>query len=427
MRAKNTPALKPVLGLASLVFYGVGMILGAGVYSVVGAAAAHSGPGLWQSFAIAALVAALTGFSYAELATMHRDSGAEYAYLRRAFPKQRWVAFAIGLIVSCIGAATAATVALAFASYAQNFVAWPTGPTAFGLLSIMTALNLIGVQNLSRFNAVFTLIEASGIGLVIWLGASQGNGFGDAIFVPPVVGLLPAAALIFFSFLGFENIANLAEEAREPGKQIPRAILISICVTTVLYVLLGLAVVALLPLERLAASKAPLAEAAAMVSPLSARILSAVAMFATANTALISILAASRIIYSMARGNDLPGRFAQVSAKSGIPSLAVAFVAMLSAALLLFERLEVVAGIASLGSLSAFFSAHVALVVLRYREPKAKRPFHTPGALGRLPLLPLLGIALILVLVTRFESVVYLAFGGALAAFSVFYVLRPGR
>src|SRR5688500_7391843 len=158
------------LGLPSLTFYGIGLIVGAGIYSVIGAAAGVAGEGLWLSFAIGSVIALLTGLSYAELATMHPEAGAEFVYLREAFPRHRWAAFAVGTVLTIAVAATASTVAVAFAGYLGMFVPVPLLAAAIGVLTVVMLINIAGIAPSSWINIVFTLIEIAGLLLVISLG-----------------------------------------------------------------------------------------------------------------------------------------------------------------------------------------------------------------------------------------------------------------
>ena len=157
------PRLQKTLGLASLTFYGVGMIVGAGVYSVIGEAAGAAGDAVWLAFALGAAVALLTGLSYAEMATLFPRAGAEYVYVRRAFPSVRAAPFAVGVILVAAAAATAATVALAFAGYLAGFLDVPKWAAALVLLAILTAVNLLGMRLSSGVNATFTLLETAGL------------------------------------------------------------------------------------------------------------------------------------------------------------------------------------------------------------------------------------------------------------------------
>jgi basic amino acid/polyamine antiporter, APA family len=414
--------LKRALSLPVLIFYGVGMILGAGIYSVIGAGAAKAGESLWMSFVLSGLVALPTALSYAELTTTYPSAGAEYAFVQRAMPAQRWVPFTTGLIVALSGAATAATVALAFASYLAAFVALPPAAVALALLALASAVNIIGIQYSSWANVVFTLIEVGGLLLFIAVGVSSER-LGEALLVPPHAGVLGGAAIVFFAFLGFEHIANLAEEAKEPARDLPRAILICLGIAMALYFLVALSAVSLAPPDVLAKSDAPLAEAAGKASSRVAAALGGVALFATANTALIALLGASRVIYRMAKDGDLPKALGRVLSKRKTPWLGSIAALTAAAALLPLGGIAVVASVSSFVSLVAFISVNIALIVLRYRDPERKRPFRVPLALGRLPVLPALGAASSLLLLTQLEplaiGVSVLALGGILGLYLI--------
>jgi APA family basic amino acid/polyamine antiporter len=406
-------SLRRSLGLFSLTIYGVGIIVGAGIYSVIGAAAGLSGDALWLSFALAAAVALLSGLSYAELATAFPRAGAEYVYLRKALPEHRWVAFAVGFTVAFAGAATAATVAIAFAGYLGEL--WPVPPlaAAVALLVVATAINIIGIQQSSWVNIGLTVLEVVGLVLVIGVGLSHPN-FGATVLASPTAGLLPATALIFFVYLGFEEIANLSEEARHPSRDIPRAILLSLGVTAVLYVLVAIAVVALVPVDRLADSDSPLATAVGSVSPLLADIVGGLALFATANTVLVVFVASSRMVMAMARGRDLPRALASVQSARSTPWVAAIALLIVGLALLPLGDIALIASISSLASLTAFAAVNIALVILRVRDPDLRRPFRVPLSVGRIPLLPVFGTIAIAGLLIRFDPIVYAVTGAIL-------------
>jgi amino acid transporter len=404
-------SLKPVLGPVQLTFYAVGMIVGAGVYSVIGGAAGIAQDGLWLSFAIGALVALLTGFSYAEMATAHPIAGAEYIYIRKAAPRADWAAFGVGTIILLGGGATAATVAIGFGGYFRTFFDVPVGVSAFGLIAACTALNIWGIRESSWANMLFTLIEIGGLVLVIAAAVFAGT-IAAPLAAPPGPGVMAAATILFFVFLGFEELANVVEEARNPGRDIPRAIFSGLAITTVLYVLVALAIVGLAPPAELAASDAPLVTALAKVWPGASATLSAIALFATANTVLIALVATSRLAFSMGRDRELPEFFATVLAGRGTPWVGCMLAFALSIVLLPIGDLTVLAGLSSFSALIAFLAVNATLIAMRYQEPKLHRPFRVPLSVGRLPLLPVAAIASILLLLAFFEWEIY--FGGAI-------------
>lgn len=407
--------LKRALGLPALVFYGVGVILGAGIYSILGQAAGEAGKALWLSLLLASLAAALTALSYAELATMFPRAGADYVYLRNAWPERRGLAGSVGWALVASRAATVATVALAFAGYARLFFEAPAWLVAGLLIVISAGVNLAGIRQASWANILFTLIEAGGLVALVVVGIRE-PAFAQAFLAAPHAGVLAGAGLIFFAFLGFEDIANLAEEAKRPGRDLPRAILLALAISTLLYILVAVASVALLDPERLAASSSPLAEAVREAAPALAGALGGIALFATANTALIALLAASRFLVGMGREGDAPAAFARTLERRKTPAYGIAFATVAALAFLPLGGVGVVGSIASLLALLAFAMTNVALARLRYLMPERERPFRVPIAIGRFPVLPALGVAAILVLLVQFEPVVYAVGAGVLGA-----------
>jgi amino acid transporter len=398
--------LRRTLGLGSLTFYGVGLILGAGIYSILGEAAGIAGEALWQAFLLGSLAALLTGLSYAELATMFPRAGAEYVYMREAWPGVAWIAGALGWVLVVAGCATTATVALAFAGYTSLFLSLSPWLVAAALVLAAVALNVVGVQEASWVNIAFTLVEAGGLVAVIAAGMRNPH-FGEAFRVAPHPGVLGGAALIFFAYLGFEDIANLAEEAKHPARDIPRAIGIAVAVSTLLYVLVASASVTLLDPVRLAQSPSPLADVMRAGAPQLAGAVGGVALFATANTALITVTAASRLVYALARGGDAPPVFGRTLAARQTPAAAIVFAGGCALAFLPLGGVGFVGSVASLLALLAFAVVNAALVRLRFVHPEAARPFRVPLQIGRVPVLAVLALLMVMLLFVQFEAPVY--------------------
>jgi APA family basic amino acid/polyamine antiporter len=415
--------LKPVLGAVQLTFYAVGVIVGAGVYSIIGSTAGIAQEGLWFSFVIGALVAFLTGISYAEMATSFPVAGAEYVYVRRASPQADWAAFGVGMIIIFGGSAASATVAVGFGGYLKTFIDVPIALSAIFLLTLCTAFNIWGIRESSWANILFTLVEVGGLLLVVAAGLTQ-DGFAAPLAMAPPPGIMAAAAILFFVYLGFEEIANVVEETRDPARSVPRAIFWGLAITTFLYVLVSLAVVNLAPPAVLAASEAPLATALETVWPRAGVFLSAIALFATANTVLISLIATSRLAFAMARDREIPEVCARLLPGPRTPWIAAALTFALAAVLVPIGDLTVLAGLSSFSALLAFLAVNVTLIVLRYREPDQPRPFRAPLSIGRMPLLPLAAIASILALIVHFETEIYVGGVVAIALSAVAFALR---
>jgi basic amino acid/polyamine antiporter, APA family len=239
--------------------------------------------------------------------------------------------------------------------------------------------------------------------------------------------VISGAALVFFSYLGFENIANLAEEAKKPERDLPRAIFLSLGFSTTLYILVALAAVALVPPAQLAASAAPLADAARRASPRLAGALGGIALFATANTALVSMLVASRAVFGIARDGELPTVMAKLHSKRETPWVAILIVAAVACALVPFGKVGIVASISSFAALVAFATVHTALIVLRYRQPDMARPFRVRGSIGRFPILPALGVLSTLGVATQLERDALVGGGAALGLFAGYAFWRHHR
>ena len=228
--------LKKTLGLFETSVYGIGIILGAGIYAIIGEGAGITGNSLWLSFIIAAFIASFTGLSYAELSSMFPKTAAEYVYTKKAFNKDS-LSFLIGWIFIWAGVVSAATVSIAFAGYFSRLFGTEIMPVAIGLIISLSILNFIGIKQSSRFNIISTIIEVSGLLIIIALGMNFiGSGNINYFDMPNGLnGLITSAALIFFAFIGFEDIVNISEETKNARSVIPRALLISLAVSTILY------------------------------------------------------------------------------------------------------------------------------------------------------------------------------------------------
>lgn len=385
--------LKRVLGLFEITLSGIGIILGAGIYALIGEAAGLAGNAVWISFAISALVALLTGMSYAELSSMFPKASAEYEYTAQAFSRRS--GFVIGWLIIFSGVIGAATVALGFAGYFQSLVGAPLIPSALVLVIALCAIALAGIKQSAQVAMILTIIEAFGLIFVIILGIPH-LGSVDYLEMPfGVSGIFQASALIFFAFIGFEEMVKLSEEAKDPEKNIPRALIMAISVSIILYIMVALCAVSVLGWQGLSQSAAPFAEIAyAALGQSASIVISVVALFATTNTVLLMLLASSRIIYGMAKSSSLPRMLAQVHPKTGTPWAAIILSMVLSMAFVLLEDIAFVANVNNFTVFLTFIVINAALIVLRYKNPEKTRPFQVPISLSRMPLLPVLGIAI---------------------------------
>jgi len=221
--------LKRALGLFDVTVASVGIILGAGIYALIGLAAQSSGNATWLSFLITAVIAIFTGLSYAELSSMFKGDAGEYDYLRAAFNKP--FAFVMALSMICAGFISAATVSLGFAGYISKLLPIPLLTAAVLLVLVMTFINFIGIQESNKFNMISTFIEFIGLTIIIFLGVPKlgSVNYFDMPFGFP--GVFSSAALVFFAYMGFESIIKLREETKNPSVTIPKALVYSILIT----------------------------------------------------------------------------------------------------------------------------------------------------------------------------------------------------
>ena len=369
------PQLRRVLSLPLITFYGLGTILGAGIYVLVGKIAGIAGLYAPLAFLIAAAVAALTGFSYAELTSRYPRAGGESIYIQQGFGI-RMLSTLVGLLVATAGLVSAATIAHGFVGYLGVFVELPATPVIIAVVLVLGGLAIWGILESAKAAAIATMIEISGLLLIIAV-ASPGLATLPARWpelLPPAdaaawSGIMLGAFVAFYAFIGFEDMANVAEEVQDAARNLPRAILFSLALATVLYLLVTLAAVLSLPPAQLAASDAPLALIFEHSTGYPPTLIAVISLFAVINGALIQIIMASRMLYGMSTAGWLPGMLAQVSMRTGTP--VVATIAAASGVLLfaLVLPLAALAKVTSTIVLVVFALVNLALIKIKRRDP----------------------------------------------------------
>jgi len=411
------------IGLFAVTSWGVGIILGAGIYVLVGEAAGIAGNSVWLSFIIGAMVASLTGLSYAELSSVFPRDAAEYVYVKIACGCEI-LSFMVGWLTILTGIISASTVALGFAGYFQGLFGFPRVLAALILIAVLSYINFLGIKESTRMNILFTLVEAAGLVLLIAIGlGSLGNV--NLLEAPNgSSGILSAAALIFFAYLGFEDIVNIAEETKRPEKTIPKALILSVLITTFLYVLVALISVSLVDWQTLGLSTAPLASAASQVLGENAfTVMSIIALFATSNTVLIMLVVGSRMIYGMAQEGAFPRVLSKVDPRKATPRLAILVTMFVSIIFLFLGDLELVAALTSFGAFITFAFVNISLIYIRYRRAELERPFRAPLNIGKFPITGFLGLLTCLFLISQFNITVILSGSIFLFAGLVLYKL----
>jgi APA family basic amino acid/polyamine antiporter len=417
--------LKRELGLFEVTLSGIGIILGAGIYALIGRGAGLAGNALWLSFTISAAIAIFTGLSYAELSAMFPRAGAEYEYVKSAFGIR--AASVIGWLIILSGIIGASTVALGFAGYASALSGIDRALLSVGLIVGLSLLLTRGIKFTTLFAILFTFIEMAGLVLIILIGIPS---FGRVDYLEMPLGLpgvLTAASLVFFAYIGFEDVVKLAEETREPERNIPRGLLVAMAVSIFLYILVSISAVSVVGWEALAASEAPFATVAGQALGSGASLLlSGIALFATANTVLLMLLASSRISYGMAHAGHLPGLLGYVHETRGTPVWATLVV---GAGACLFALAGDVGFAAELTNFTLFLTFSVinaSVILLRIRHPRVHRPFRVPGSVAGIPLLPIAGVVASVVLLTRLDPAV-VGLGIVLIAIGSGYALLKVR
>jgi amino acid transporter len=409
------PELKRVMGPRLLLLFIVGDILGTGIYALTGQVAAEVGGAAWVPFLVAFGVALLTAFSYLELVTKYPQAAGAALYTHKAF-KVHFFTFIVCFTVMCSGITSASTASRAFAANLATGLGWEASTpaimgVALGFMLLVAAVNFRGVGESVKANVVLTLVELSGLLLVILVGfyaitAGRADWSQVVAFDTPddknvFLAVTTATSLAFFAMVGFEDSVNMAEETKDPSKIFPKVMLTGLGITGLIYVLVSICAVALVPIGDLAGSDTPLVTVVQTGAPdlPIGDILPFISMFAVANSALINMLMASRLLYGMAKQGVLPPPLARVHPVRRTPWVAIVFTTLLSLGLIAYvtnasaDAIAVLGGTTSLLLLAVFAVVNVAVLRLR-RDRVPHDHFVTPTVL------PVLGAVFCLYLVT---------------------------
>lgn len=382
---RREPALRRVLGTPLLVCYGLGVIIGAGIYVLVGTVIGAAGAAAPLAFILAGALAGLTGLSYAELAVRFPEAAGAAAYVKEAFGSNR-LSQLTGLAVAAVVVVSTASIARGSIGYLQVFVAWPDEWIAGIVVVLFTAVACFGVRESVGLAAVMTIVEIGGLMMVMaasWQAVAVPASLGDLISVPsPAMagGVAAGAFLAFFAFIGFENLANMAEEARAPERSLPRAIVLCLGLSALLYAAVTAVVILAVPVEELAASPAPLLLAAQHAPWFSPKMFAVIAIVAVANGVLIEIVMLGRLLYGMARRGWLPVWLGTVARRQHTPHRATicggAVILVLTVAL----PFQSLVAITSTVTLLVFAGVNLALWQLQRHRPRTTG-FRVPRAI----------------------------------------------
>jgi APA family basic amino acid/polyamine antiporter len=371
----------------------------------MGEAAGKAGNAVWASFLLAGAAAFFTALSYAELSAKFPRAASGYNYTREAFGDG--AAFVVGWLTFFSQVVSVSAVALGFGGYLRNRVDLPLTVGALALLAACTLLTLRGVKESTDLGAALSLLEALGLAIIVGTGLSY---LGDANYLETpegVWGVFGGAFLLFFAFLGFEQVADLAGEIKNPGRNLPLAVMASGGIAAGLYVMASIASVSVLGWEALNASGAPLASVAEeAVGELGYQALSIIALVATGSTVLIALTATIRTVYGMASGGSLPQFLARVHPRFSTPWTATVVVAVIAALGILSGDVGFVAEVTNFTILLVFAGVNISHMALRRRLQAEEWPFRVRISLLGAPLSSMLGLAssLLLLANARWES-----------------------
>jgi len=385
-REGNPPALKRVISRNMLLLFVIGDMLGAGIYALVGEVGGRVGGAIWTSFLLAAVLAAFTAGAYAELVTKYPQAAGAALYANKAFRKP-FVTFMVAFAVMLSGITSASTLARAFGGdYLGEFVSVPTVVVALGFMVVVAAINYRGIGESVRINIGLTFIEVGGLLLIIIIAlgalfageaeASRAVEFTSDGSVP--FAILGGAGLAFYALIGFEDSVNVAEEAKDPERDYPRALFGGLFVAGCIYLIVSALASMVVPIDTLSGSDGPLLEVV-QVGPLAVntKIFAAIALVAVSNTALINMIMASRIVYGMARQGIIPSTLGRVDSVRGTPLLAIVFTTLIAFVLIVTGDLSTLADMTVLLLLLVFAVVNAAVLILR-RDPVDHDHFRIP-------------------------------------------------
>jgi APA family basic amino acid/polyamine antiporter len=388
------PSLHRVMGPWLLLLFIVGDILGTGIYALTGQVAKQVGGIVWLPFLVAFIVALITAFSYLELVTKYPRAAGAALYTHKAFGIH-FITFIVAFAVMCSGITSASTASRAFAANLSNAfdlgLAGTYGVPLIGLLfmAVVAIINFRGVGESVKANVVLTCVELTGLLIIIVIGLwAIGLGNGDVSRVTQFAtspdrtafwSVIAATTLAFFAMVGFEDSVNMAEECKEPSSIFPKVLLTGLLITCAIYILVSISAITLVPPEQLGEGETPLLKVVAAGAPnFPIWIFGFITMFAVANTALINMLMASRLVYGMSREHVLPPVLGKVHASRRTPYIAILFTTLLSFALITFVgTVPALGGTTALLLLCVFTVVNVAVLVLR-RDKVGHGHFTTP-------------------------------------------------
>ncbi|GAB1256281.1 amino acid permease [Aurantivibrio plasticivorans] len=380
MMEQQPDKLSRSLSLPLITLYGIGTILGAGIYVLAGEVARESGVYTPHAFLLAGIIVSFSAYAYAKLSKRFPQSAGEAAYIHEAL-KSPALAKVVGWAIMLTGIVSAATITRGFTGYIALYLPLHHSLNAVLFVSILTGLAIWGVKQAVGLAALFTLVELIGIGLIVYFAwpllPSIATNYPMAISLPPPSALSAIALgafIAFYAFIGFEDMVNMAEEVKNPRRNLPISIYLALILTTGLYILTAFSFLALLPIEELANSEAPFADVARNHPGLSIGLITMISIAAISNGALVQIVMGSRVLYGMANRRLAPRIFGSINPTTLTPIPATLVVGLLVIVFATVLPLDILAKITSAIVLSIFSLVNLALLILEIKAVKSLQP-----------------------------------------------------
>ena len=417
------------MGLTALVAYGVGDMLGAGIYALIGKVAGVMGNLTWLAFLVSLIAALSTGLSYASLGSRYPRAGGAAYVTQRAFAVS-FLSYVVGLVVVASGLTSLAAQSHAFAGYLLAVAHVPRSASwvvALAFLLILTFVNFWGIRESMALNLICTAVEFSGLLLVVGVGVSYWGSVDYFEAPPPAAAgggagmVLQGAVLTFYAFIGFEDMINVSEEVRNPERTFPIALVVAMVMTAFVYLAVSISAVSVVPYARLADSTQPLVDVVTDAVPgFPPVVFSVVALFAIVNTGLLNYIMGSRMLYGMAEQGLVPRVLGRVHAARQTPHVAIVTLMVIVIVLSFSGNLADLASATSVLLMCVFLVVNSALIVLKRRPDEPRGQFEVPNAV------PALGIvACSLLLVHASSRALLIALVVALAVATLYLLMRP--
>ncbi|QAT42224.1 APC family permease [Aminipila luticellarii] len=421
---KEGPQLKRVYGAFELIMLGIGVIVGTGIFVITGVAAAdYAGPALTISFIIAGFACACAALCYAELASMIPASGSSYTFCYVGLGEV--FGWFVGWCLTLEYIVAMSAIATGWSAYITNLLSvvgihlpsfLVAGPFSGGLVNLpaiiivsaIAGLLILGAKESANVNNFLVIVKIGIVILFIVLGVRHVNVANFTPFMPyGWDGVFSGAAIVFFAYLGFDAIANAAEEVKDPAKDLPKGIIGSLIVVTVLYIAVTLVLTGMLPYLKYHDVAAPVAYALAQVGVnWGSALVSVGAVTGLTSGVLVTMYSSTRLIYAISRDGLLPTKFSKISEKASTPTSSTFLIWLLGCLITGFLPIGIIAELVNMGTIAAFIMVSITVIKLRQSHPEIERSFRVP----LVPVVPILAVVICGFLALQLASITKIAF-----------------